>query len=183
MRPLVLTGSDKGVATISVTGTFTITARLHWQVDGVDHYAELDDLTHSYANNLDEFPALGVDYPTHTNRMSAADRALIPKGYAMKDKEPTIIGDASAVYPGKGWVTGVAVPGTMTRYNYNGSIVQYELVPKAVLFSTMPITGAPTFWNPMTIALLTACLAGFATGMAATRHGAGHQPPHTNGGR
>ncbi len=183
MRPLVLTGSDKGVATISVTGTSTITARLHWQVDGVDHYAALDDLTHSYANNLDEFPALGLDYPTHTSGMSSADKALIPEGYVMKDKEPTIIGDASAVYPGKGWVTGVAVPGTMTRYNYNGSVVQYELVPKAVLLSTMPITGAPTFWNPMTIALLTAGLAGFATGMAATRHGAGHQPPHTNGGR
>lgn len=65
--------------------------------------------------------------------MSSADKALIPEGYVMKDKEPTIIGDASAIYPGKGWTTGVAVPGTMTRYNYNGSVVQYELVPKAVL--------------------------------------------------
>lgn len=66
MQPLVITKSDKGVATISVTGQSTVIARLHWQVDGVDHYAALDDLTHSYANNLDEFPALGLDYPTHT---------------------------------------------------------------------------------------------------------------------
>lgn len=183
MRPLVITGSDKGVATISVTGASTITARLHWQVDGVDHYAELDDLTHSYANNLDEFPALGVDYPTTTDGLPAADRALIPEGYVMKGDKPVIIGDSTATYPGRGWTRGVAVPGTTTRYNYNGSIVQYDLVPKAAMLSTMPITGAPTFWNPTTIALLTACLAGFATVMATTRQGAGHRPPHTNGGR
>lgn len=183
MRPLVITGSDKGAATISVTGRSTVTARLHWQVNGVDHYAKLDDLTRTYANNLDEFPALGVDYPAHTSEMSAADQALIPEGYVMKGQKPTIIGDTTAVYPGTGWKTGAAVPGTTTRYNYNGSIVQYDLIPKAAMLSTMPVTGAPTFWNPTTIALLTACLAGFAIVMAATRHGAGHRPPHTNGGR
>lgn len=184
MMPLVIDGGSDRAASISVTGASTITARLHWKDDdGTDHYVPLPGLAKSYQNNKDLFPALGVDYPKTGKELSVEDQRLVPEGYELQDAEPSIIGDLAATYPGTGWSAGTAAFNTMTRYNYDGSIVQYELMRKRNLVSTMPVTGLDSFWNPVTLTLLTAGMLGFAFVMIVTRRDGTHRPSHTESGR
>lgn len=172
MVPLVTRASDADAASISVAGHSTIRARLHW-VDqaGKDQYVDLDDLTRTYADNVDEFRR--DDYPTGAADFSEQDRARFPEGYTLDENATTIKGDLNATYP-IGGVPGTAQWNTTVRYNYNGSIVQYELVRKPVL-STMPVTGITTFWNTVNIAILTLLMAVFAGGMLLRRGRSSHK--------
>ncbi|RYQ09066.1 hypothetical protein PG2093B_1350 [Bifidobacterium pseudolongum subsp. globosum] len=158
MMPLVTRASDADAARITVTGHSTIRARLHWKDEsGKDQYKDLDDLTKTYADNLDEFKR--SDYPTSIGDFPQTDRALFPDGYALDESATAIIGNDSARYP-EGGEPGAAQWNTMTRYNYDGSIVQYELVSQAPGVSVMPVTGTFSVWAWLACGLLTVFMAG-----------------------
>ncbi|RRK10338.1 hypothetical protein D1831_08100 [Lactiplantibacillus garii] len=101
---------------LSVTGTSTVTARLHYvDANGEDQYIALDDLSQSLKNNNDVLKDI---YPKLITDFNATDQALIPKNYVQ--------GSESYHY-----ITTALTPtriGDVATYDTDGEIIQYELV-------------------------------------------------------
>lgn len=151
LAPLIYRAGDARTPMITVSGKSTITAQLAYvDASGAEHIVPLENLSRQYRNNQDVFAK--SDFPQTLSELKAKDGDLVPAGYGLEAIE--IIGDTAAQYPG-GYPAGTAQWDTTARYDYNGSVVRYEL-QAAGTTSVMPITGADGFWNVFTLSALLA---------------------------
>lgn len=151
LAPLIYRAGNARTPTITVSGKSTITAQLSYvDASGAERVVPLENLSRQYRNNQDVFAK--SDFPQTLSELKAKEGDLVPTGYSLKAIE--IIGDTTAQYPG-GYPAGTAQWDTTARYNYNGSVVRYELQPAGTT-SVMPITGADGFWNVFTLSALLA---------------------------
>ena len=113
-------------ASITVTGTSTVTSRFHYvDTDGNDQYVDLSDLTQTLNDGKDKL----TQSKTTLTQFSATDQALVPTGYHLA---------GSTVIDGTG--DGVAVPGSVSQAYFDGDIIQYELVEDAPTTTTNQVT-------------------------------------------
>lgn len=112
-----------GSASVTISGTSTITARLHYtDEDGNDQYVDLPDLTKTYQDNVDTLP--DSDFP---ETLDSTDTDLIPDGYKLVANSRHIVNSTDDY----GTATnGTAAFGETVTYYFNNDIVQYELVPE-----------------------------------------------------
>lgn len=113
----------KGSSSIKVDGQSTVKARLHYKdAQGKDQYIALDDLTHQYKDNQDTMKS--TDFT-----LTDADQKLVPTGYHLAAKTPTIINGP------KTWQSDAenetAAFDQVVKYYFDGDIVQYELTNQA----------------------------------------------------
>lgn len=153
LKPIVTNPESNAAANIGVRGHATITARLHYiDSTGTERNVDLPNLTREYADNEGTFST--KDYPQTLDALVQQEGSLVPDGYSLSGME--IVGDTTATYPG-GYPAGTAKWNTVAKYYYNGSVVQYNLVPQDSS-STMPITGTTGIWNVATLAALIAIM-------------------------
>lgn len=151
LAPLLCRAGDERTPTITVTGKSTITAQLAYvDASGAERVVPLENLTRHYRNNQDVFAK--SDFPQTLDELKAKEGDLVPSGYDLESIR--IVGDTTARYPG-GYPAGTAQWDTTARYDYNGSVVRYELVDAGTT-PVMPITGADSFWNVFTLSALLA---------------------------
>lgn len=150
LTPLIYRAGDERAPTITVSGKSTITAQLAYvDASGTERVVPLENLTRHYRNNQDVFTK--SDFPQTLSELKAKEGDLVPAGYNLESIR--IVGDTTARYPG-GYPAGTAQWDTTARYDYNGSVVRYELLSTAA--PHMPITGADGFWNVFTLSALLA---------------------------
>ncbi len=121
-KPMTIT-EGKGSSSIKVDGQSTVKAQLHYKdAQGKDQYIALDDLTHQYKDNQDTMKS--TDFT-----LTDADQKLVPTGYHLAAKTPTIINGS------KTWQSdaenGTAAFDQVVKYYFDGDIVQYELTNQA----------------------------------------------------
>ena len=115
-------------ASISLTGTSTVTAQMHYfDDDGNDQTIALTDLTQTLTDNKDTL---------NTPTLSADDEALIPDGYHLVTDATgapviTVLNADHGDY-GTDEPNDTAVIGAVSRYYFDGDIIQYELVADEV---------------------------------------------------
>ncbi|WP_125572074.1 MucBP domain-containing protein [Lacticaseibacillus songhuajiangensis] len=116
---VAITNKATSAANITISSKSTITARFHYvDAAGNDQYIALSDLTKTLVDNKD----------TLTMSLSAEDTALIPAGYQQVTTTPTTVIN-SAVTDYDGLPNGFASLGAISRYDFDGDIVQFELTP------------------------------------------------------
>ncbi|KRM12345.1 KxYKxGKxW signal peptide domain-containing protein [Paucilactobacillus suebicus] len=110
-------------AQISIIGTSTIKARFHYQINGVDKYIYLDDLSQTLNDGVDSL--LESFYPTSKEGLSSTDLALIPDGYDFQNDtlSPTLIDTDGKIVTDQF--------GETVTPSLDGDYIQYELVGKS----------------------------------------------------
>ncbi|WP_137630416.1 mucin-binding protein, partial [Secundilactobacillus hailunensis] len=121
--------ADKATS-IAIKSTSTVTARMHYKDStGADKYIPLNDLTQTLTDNKDMLNA--SDFPSLEDKLTATDAALVPVGYhLLKNPDNTLQlkivnsdhGDYGPNEPNK-----TATFGDVSKYYFDGDIVQYEL--------------------------------------------------------
>lgn len=130
----VSTPTVKTATKVTISGTSTITARVHYtDLNGQDQYIALDDLTRTLTDNKD---TLANDYPTTVADFSEADQALLPVGYSLTG---TTVVNSATTYP-DGMVNGTAIIGNVSQYDFDGDIVQFELTRDQPTTATKVLT-------------------------------------------
>lgn len=107
-------------AQIKVIGTSTVKARFHYQINGVDKYIYLSDLSKTFNDNDDILYA--SLYPTSASGLSQVDQALIPSGYMFDSSKenPTIVDADGNIIANQ--FNQVVTP------SLDGDYIQYELI-------------------------------------------------------
>ena len=121
--------ADKATS-IAIKSTSTVTARMHYKDStGADKYIPLNDLTQTLTDNKD---TLNVgDFPSLEDKLTATDAALVPAGYhLLKNPDNTlqlkIVNSDHGDY-GPNEPNDTAKFGDVSKYYFDGDIVQYEL--------------------------------------------------------